>query len=57
MNHESSYLKPACGTSNYWKQKAIGFGHDARLISAKVSGGGEAESKTDKNDALGACWT
>jgi len=27
----------ACGMSNYWKQKAISFGHEAKLISAKVS--------------------
>jgi transposase len=26
----------ACGTSNYWKQKATNAGHDARLISAKL---------------------
>ena len=26
----------ACGTSNYWKQKATETGHDARLISAKL---------------------
>jgi len=26
----------ACGTSNYWKQKSSEFGHDAKLISAKL---------------------
>jgi transposase len=26
----------ACGTSNYWKQKATQLGHDARLVSAKL---------------------
>ena len=26
----------ACGTSNYWKQKATEAGHKAQLISAKL---------------------
>jgi len=42
----------ACGTSNYWKQKAISLGHDARLISAKLVGTVRQNQKTDKNDAL-----
>lgn len=42
----------ACGTSNYWKQKAIFLGHDARLISAKLVGAIRQNQKTDKNDAL-----
>jgi transposase len=42
----------ACGTSNYWKQKAISLGHDARLISAKLVGAIRQNQKTDKNDAL-----
>ncbi|MFT5719472.1 MAG: transposase [Oleiphilaceae bacterium] len=42
----------ACGTSNYWKQKAIYFGHDARLISAKLVATVRQNQKTDKNDAL-----
>ena len=42
----------ACGTSNYWKQKAISFGHDARLISAKLVSAVRQNQKTDKNDAL-----
>lgn len=42
----------ACGTSNYWKQKAASFGHDARLISAKLVSAVRQNQKTDKNDAL-----
>jgi transposase len=42
----------ACGTSNYWKQKAISLGHDARLISAKLVAAIRQNQKTDKNDAL-----
>jgi transposase len=42
----------ACSTSNYWKQKAIETGHDARLISAKLVAVVRQNQKTDKNDAL-----
>ena len=42
----------ACGTSNYWKQKAISLGHDARLISAKLVAAVRQHQKTDRNDAL-----
>ena len=42
----------ACGTSNYWKQKAASLGHDARLISAKLVNSIRQNQKTDKNDAL-----
>lgn len=42
----------ACGTSNYWRQKAIEAGHDARLISAKLVSAVRQNQKTDKNDAL-----
>ena len=42
----------ACSTSNYWKQKAIQAGHDARLISAKLVSVVRQNQKTDKNDAL-----
>lgn len=42
----------ACGTSNFWKQKAISLGHDARLISAKLVAAVRQNQKTDKNDAL-----
>jgi transposase len=42
----------ACGTSNYWKQKALEAGHDARLISAKLVSVVRQNQKTDKNDAL-----
>ena len=42
----------ACSTSNYWKQKAITLGHDARLISAKLVSAIRQNQKTDKNEAL-----
>ncbi len=42
----------ACGTSNFWKQKAISLGHDARLISPKLVSAVRQNQKTDKNDAL-----
>jgi transposase len=42
----------ACGTSNYWKQRAIEAGHDARLISAKLVASIRQNQKPDKNDAL-----
>ena len=42
----------ACGTSNFWKQKAISLGHDARLISAKLVATVRQNQKTDRNDAL-----
>tara|TARA_R110000868_G_scaffold151418_5_gene375923 strand:- start:988 stop:1563 length:576 start_codon:yes stop_codon:yes gene_type:complete len=42
----------ACGTSNYWMQKAIEAGHIAELISAKLVATVRQNQKTDKNDAL-----
>lgn len=42
----------ACGTSNFWRQKAQEHGHDARLISAKLVETVRQNQKTDKNDAL-----
>jgi len=42
----------ACGTSNYWKQRAIEARHDAHLISAKLVSSIRQNQKTDKNDAL-----
>lgn len=42
----------ACGTSNYWKQKAIEANHTAQLISAKLVATVRQNQKTDKNDAL-----
>lgn len=42
----------ACGTSNYWKQVALEYDHDARLISAKLVARIRQHQKTDKNDAL-----
>lgn len=42
----------SCGTSNYWKQKAIEAGHRAELVSAKLVATVRQNQKTDKNDAL-----
>ncbi|EWH08078.1 transposase IS116/IS110/IS902 family protein [Catenovulum agarivorans DS-2] len=42
----------ACGTSNYWKQKALSLGHDARLISPNLVKSIRQNQKTDENDAL-----
>ncbi len=42
----------ACGSSNYWKQKALSLGHDAKLISAQLVASVRQNQKTDKNDAL-----
>lgn len=42
----------ACGTSNYWMQKATEAGHIAELISAKLVATVRQNQKTDKNDAL-----
>jgi transposase len=47
----------ACGTSNYWKQKATDAGHDARLISAKLVAVVRQNQKTDRNDALAIVQT
>jgi len=48
----TSIVFEACGTSNYWKQKAIEAGHKAKLISAKLVATVRQNQKTDKNDAL-----
>jgi transposase len=42
----------ACCTSNYWRQKALSCGHDARLVSAKLVSAIRQQQKTDKNDAI-----
>jgi len=42
----------ACGTSNFWKQKAMEAGHTAQLISAQLVSTVRQNQKTDKNDAL-----
>jgi transposase len=42
----------ACATSNYWKQTASKYGHDSRIISAKLVAKIRQHQKTDKNDAL-----
>lgn len=48
----TSIVFEACGTSNYWKQKATEAGHTAQLISAKLVATVRQNQKTDKNDAL-----
>ena len=42
----------AWGTSNYWKQQANKYGHDSRLISARLVDTVRQNQKNDKNDAL-----
>ena len=42
----------ACGTSNYWKQKAAESGHQVLLISAKLVNAVRQQQKNDRNDAL-----
>jgi len=42
----------ACGTSNYWKQKATSLGHTVKWISAKLVNVVRQQQKNDKNDAL-----
>ena len=51
-NKPVTIIFEACGTSNYWKQRAVEAGHDARLISAKLVATVRQNQKTDKNDAL-----
>lgn len=51
-NKPATIIFEACSTSNYWKQKALQAGHDARLISAKLVSVVRQNQKTDKNDAL-----
>lgn len=42
----------ACAMSNYWKQEALKYGHNAKLISAKLVSMIRQNQKTDRNDAL-----
>ena len=35
-NKPATVIFEACSTSNYWKQKAIEAGHDARAIALKI---------------------
>ena len=42
----------ACGTSNYWVQKAREYGHEAHLVSAVLVKAIRQNQKTDKNDAI-----
>ncbi len=56
-NKPVTIIFEACSSSNYWKQKAIEAGHDARLISAKLVSVVRQNQKTDKNDALAIVQT
>ena len=56
-NKPVTIIFEACSSSNYWKQKAIAAGHDARLISAKLVSVVRQNQKTDKNDALAIVQT
>ncbi|XPF94912.1 IS110 family transposase [Colwellia sp. RE-S-Sl-9] len=56
-NKPVTIIFEACSTSNYWKQKAIEAGHDARLVSAKLVSVVRQSQKTDKNDALAIVQT
>lgn len=42
----------ACSTSNYWRQTASSFNHDAKLISPNLVAAIRQNQKTDRNDAL-----
>ena len=48
----SRVIFEACGTSNYWKQKATESGHQVLLISAKLVNAVRQQQKNDRNDAL-----
>ncbi len=52
MEKPTRIIFEACGTSNYWKQKATEAGHKPELISAKLVATVRQNQKTDKNDAL-----
>ena len=47
-----SVVFEACGTSNYWVQKAREHGHEAHLVSAVLVKAIRQNQKTDKNDAV-----
>lgn len=48
----STVVFEACGTSNYRNQQATKYGHDSRLISARLVDTVRQNQKNDKNDAL-----
>ena len=47
-----SVVFEACGTSNYWVQKAREHGNEAHLVSAVLVKAIRQNQKTDKNDAV-----
>jgi len=53
----STVVFEACGTSNYWNQQATKYGHDSRLISARLVDTVRQNQKNDKNDALAIVQT
>ena len=51
-NKPKTIVFEACGTSNYWKQTALKYGHTAHIISAVLVSSIRQHQKNDKNDAL-----
>ncbi len=51
-NKPQTIVFEACGTSNYWKQIALKYGHTAHIISAVLVSSIRQHQKSDKNDAL-----
>jgi transposase len=52
LNPCNIYME-ACGASNYWGRKFIGFGHDVKLINPKYVKPFVKRNKNDANDAEG----
>ena len=48
----STIVFEACATSNYWKQKALEAGHEARLISAKLVAFTQERLSYEKNSSF-----
>lgn len=52
LNRCAIYME-ACGSSNYWGRKFIGFGHNVKLINPKYVKPFVKRNKNDANDAEG----
>ena len=52
---DATVVFEACGTSNYWKQKALEAGHAAHLISAQISIHYQTESEDRQERCIGNC--
>lgn len=48
----SEFVCEACSSAHYWANKAMSFGHDARLLNAAFVKAFRQGHKTDENDAL-----